>query len=697
MRIVEKLLALIMVGLNFSLMAQVSDQNINTNAPVYKWDGSRFVMEYNGTVIVNFTLKNGQVIENFSAQSYEKGPEIEQVFKWVSRKEELEFNGSIIGSEESFPCEAEKEEDAPVIIRHCVGLSHSLLNRAVYDRENDWLLSADFPSVLTIVPQKSGQNKNEFNIKIKGYDIILRFRPAYYRIHRGLKYFTPWKNKIQEKSVAGWCSWFAYFDKITEDDIKKTADILSEVLVPFGLEYLQIDDGYQQKPVGVPETWLVPNIKFPSGLADLCSYIKSKGLKPGIWTNVSFHQKEYAETHPQYFVSDENGKPSYGNWIGYVMDGNNTSTLQELVNPVYRGLKEMGWQYFKVDALRHLRYEGYNSHAEYYKNKNVDIEKMYRAFVNSIRNEIGNENYMMGCWGIRPELVGIIDACRIGDDGFGYGGLAEYNSFNNIVWRNDPDHIELTPEDAYKSCMTTSLTGSVFMLTDKPEKYQTQIVEPAKRSLPILFTRPGQVYDIDPSRSAYIGRVNTELSGAGPRVMDADQREYCHLYLTEINKPFENWVMLGRTDGSEKKISFRDLGLDPEKSYHIFEFWSKKYLGSFNKEFQFGDIDPVFGCQLFCIRSVKSHPQIIATNRHITCGGYDLENVTWKNIILSGKSSVVINDIYELLVFEPSDVTFKNLSLLDGELLRNEKSGFIRTISIKPINTMVISWDIVYK
>ena len=28
--------------------------------------------------------------------------------------------------------------------------------------------------------------------------------------------------------------------------------------------------------------------------------------------------------------------------------------------------------------------------------------------------------------------------------GFGYGGFAQFNSFNNVVWRNDPDHIELS-------------------------------------------------------------------------------------------------------------------------------------------------------------------------------------------------------------------------------------------------------------
>jgi len=81
--------------------------------------------------------------------------------------------------------------------------------------------------------------------------------------------------------VVGWCSWFAFFDTVTESDITRTADVVSEVLAPYGYEYLQIDDGYQ-RGTGLPDLWLNANEKFPSGLAALAAYIRGKGLKPGI-------------------------------------------------------------------------------------------------------------------------------------------------------------------------------------------------------------------------------------------------------------------------------------------------------------------------------------------------------------------------------------------------------------------------------
>lgn len=444
-------------------------------------------LKYNNQVILRATIEgfDDQILYNQTIDTI--GP-LQQVIKFSSRNNSLTFSGKITGSKQSFPCEADPPEDAIPMVRHSVGLSHSLRNHAVYDRQSDWVISIDHPTNTIIAPDESTDLYNSFTIFTSGYEIIIRFRPYFYNQHKGLKYFKPWNYKVWDKSVAGWCSWFAYFRDINEDNIKKAADIISQKLLPYGIDYLQIDDGYQEMPAGMPDTWLDVNDKFPSGLDNLCNYIELKGLKPGIWTYTSFHQKDEAFAHKEWFVRNGNDEPAYGNWVGYIMDGNNKGTIDSIILPLYQGLKEMGWKYYKVDALRHLKYEGYNSYSDYFTEKGLNPVEIYRQLAMTIRNAVGRENFMLGCWGIRPELIGIIDGCRIGTDGFGYGGLAQYNSYNNIVWRNDPDHIELSPEEAWRSSMVTSLTGSIFMLTDKPEIYQTEIADPAKRCVPVPFT-----------------------------------------------------------------------------------------------------------------------------------------------------------------------------------------------------------------
>lgn len=92
------------------------------------------------------------------------------------------------------------------MVRHSSGLSKSLLNRAVYDRKWDWVLSVNTYSHTVINPIKSNGESNTFSIDIEGREIILRFRPRFYQKHRALQYFEPWIYKVWQKPVVGWTS-----------------------------------------------------------------------------------------------------------------------------------------------------------------------------------------------------------------------------------------------------------------------------------------------------------------------------------------------------------------------------------------------------------------------------------------------------------------------------------------------------------
>jgi hypothetical protein len=406
-------------------------------------------------------------------------------------------------------------------------------------------------------------------------------------------------------------------------------------LKPFGYDVLQIDDGFQRLPISVPDNWLNTNEKFPGGLKGLQSYIAGKGLTPGLWTNTAFHDSAWAYAHPQYFVRGADGKPSRGNWVGYVMDGS-PATMRDLVLPVYSALKRQGWGYFKVDALRHTRYEGFNSHAAYFAQRKLDRVKVFRDFSRQIRNVIGRDAFMLASWGPRPELAGIIDATRLGDDGFGYGGFAQFNSFNNVVWRNDPDHIELGQPDGRRAATLTTLTGSLLMLTDKPSVYVNDALVVAQRTAPVLVTRPGQVYDVDPSRTDRLWMVESEVSGAGPRPFEADQRLQQTLYQLDIARPFERWTVLARTTGAPTHIVLDELGLDTARTYVAFDFWESRALGVVKGALGLAPVAEN-DVQVLCLRERVDHPQILATNRHVSCGGVELQDVRWTDGELSGR------------------------------------------------------------
>lgn len=560
---------------------------------------------------------------------------ITQVLTWVPGNGRITLRGTAHAAGDAFAVDADPREDGVPIVRNSVGPSYSLLNRGVYARDRDWLLSVDFPASVRITPVAGGDSA-AFDLVADGYEITLRFRPRFYQKHRGLAHFEPWKYETWPSSVAGWTSWYAFRDKVTEQDIRGTADVMAERLRPFGYDVLQIDDGFQRLPISVPDNWLNTNEKFPGGLKGLQSYIAGKGLTAGLWTNTTFHDSTWAFGHPAYFVRGADGKPSRGNWVGYVMDGANPATMRDLVLPVYSALKRQGWNYFKVDALRHLRYEGVNSHAAFYTQRKLDRVKVYRDFSQQIRNVIGRDAFMLASWGPRPELAGIIDATRLGDDGFGYGGFAQFNSFNNVVWRNDPDHIELHQPDGRRAATLTTLTGSLLMLTDKPSEYVDDALTVAQRTAPVLVTRPGQVYDVDPSRTDRLWMVAHEVSGAGPRPFEADQRLQQTLYQLDIARPFERWTVLARTTGAPTQIALGELGLDTARTYVAFDFWANRAIGAVKGALTLAAVAEN-DVQVLCLRERVDHPQILATSRHVSCGGVELQDVRWADGELSGR------------------------------------------------------------
>lgn len=689
------------VALTMCLVADVSAQRPVAPphaAAMVSVSGAHVRLVYDRRTIFDGTIDGVDSATTFQTLVDSTGGHVTQVLKWTSfSKSRLALRGRVSAGDESFPAESDRNQDALPIVRHSIGLSHSRLNRAIYDRTRDWVLSADYPSRVRITPIDSGANGITFAIDERGAEVSLRFRPRFYQKHRGLAHFEPWTYRVRRDVPIGWTSWFAFFDKVTEADIKRTADMMATRLKPWGYTVLQLDDGYQQLPIGVPAHWLTPNAKFPSGMGALARYEVKRGLQPAIWTNVSFADAPWATANPSYFVRDTSGAPVRGNWVGYVMDGSNPHTFTDLMQPVYRGFREMGYTYYKLDALRHLRYEGYNSNSAAFASRGLDREDVFRALVQQVRATIGRNAFLLACWGARPELIGLVDAVRIGDDGFGYGGLAQYNSFNNVVWRNDPDHIELSKPDAYAAITATTLTGSHLMLTDKPEFYASKRSELARRAAPVSFTVPGQLFDIDPSRSARINDAATQLSGAGPRPFDAAQARVTDLYLLDVNTPFERWTVLGRTGGANRRLAFRELGLSDSSDYLVYEAWTHRFMGVQRGAVSLSGVDSSIGAQSLCIRERLPHPQVVATSRHVTCGAADLHDVQWRDDTLLGTSDLVAGEAYDLIVYEPSGSTFRDVSVNGARVASTVRTGPIRTIRLTVLDSGRVVWRVRYR
>ncbi len=82
---------------------------------------------------------------------------------------------------------------------------------------------------------------------------------------------------------------------------------LAKAAADAGMKEFVIDDGWQD----TYGDWGIDKKKFPNGLKPVMDYIKSLGMKPGLWVSIGTADptSKIFKQHPEWFVKDKNGKP----------------------------------------------------------------------------------------------------------------------------------------------------------------------------------------------------------------------------------------------------------------------------------------------------------------------------------------------------------------------------------------------------
>jgi alpha-galactosidase len=603
------------------------------------------------------------------------------------------------------------------LVRTASGASRNLRNDAIYDRSGDWLLQVQTSGNVKILPLASGSPtapaaSAAFSLLLSGDGGSCEFvySPHFYRKHRGLAFFDPGSYRVRRDSIAGWCSWWAYRADFSRRDLESVLSVFREKrLADFGYRFIQIDDAYQGGS-GTPRSWLEWNERFPGGMEEYARLVRASGFEPGVWIGAFFKDESIVRDHPEWFVRAPDGTSVRGPWIDWAIDASRSEAAEALVRPTYRGFRNAGFSYVKIDTLRHLLYDAIHHAPEYGRDRGLSAAEIFRAYLSVAREELGPDPFVLACWGVLPEAAGIADGCRLGTDGFGPSTLQQYNSFNGVVWRNDPDHCDISggsgtrAESIFRPTLV-SMAGAMLLLSDRAEVYRKdEFLEGVKRASPILFTVPGQLYDVDPRKSNVLAsRERSEIqSGGPPSPVDADQfGNLCPWWLLEIDRPYEHWYILSRFNDSkeasgEERVSLDDLGLEPGAQYLVYEFWTKRFIGSFHDHFRAEALGP-HETRTWAIRRQLDRPQVVSTNRHISQGGMDLLEVTWDapSRKLSGRSLVVAEDSYELRIRAPEGFEVSGTAI-DGanEAPIPRVLDRLIVLGVTPQKTGTLAWSV---
>lgn len=167
----------------------------------------------------------------------------------------------------------------------------------------------------------------------------------YVRLHMGIRL-----NQIAEKPVFVYNTWQPFLHNINEKLIFELADAAAEC----GVEEFIIDDGWQDSY----GDWGIDKVKFPNGLKPVFDYIKSKGMKPGLWISLGAAESKSKvfKEHPEWLVRKADGSPislhadfdkMYG-WESYSMCMT-TGWYDHIKGVILNLVKEHGLEYIKGD------------------------------------------------------------------------------------------------------------------------------------------------------------------------------------------------------------------------------------------------------------------------------------------------------------------------------------------------------------
>ncbi len=664
----------------------------------YEAASGRIEFDYNGGAIFRGTLSGpARVTEEVGAGL--RGAISEKIRISARGAAPLELRGVLTGSPEAFAAETYGAAQRRfALIRTSSGPDFNLRNHAFYDRRYDWVLEGPPAAVLT--PRSATPEHMRFALTARGTMLLFVFHPRYYQKVRGLIWFRPWTYAVWKQPVEGWSSWWAYRDTVTEAEVRAVARLFAAKLRDYGFDYIQLDDGFRPRD-GYPAQWTATNAKFPSGLAGLARFERSLGLKPAIWQNVGIDDSALAAAHPAWFLPGPDGRPLRARWVDYGLNGANPAAINAVIRPAFRQLHAWGYDYVKVDTLRHLLYDASYPDRAWLERQGSSPELAFRNVLGAIRQELGPKTYLLACWGVLPETIGIANGSRLGTDGFGPATLQQYNSWNNVVWRNDPDHADIggAGESVIRPVLT-SMAGAQLLLSDPAAVYaRPGELEGAKRSSPILFTLPGQLYDYDPTAANNLrdGLRNTD-GGTNPGPIDAEREgAVCPWWLMDIARPFERWSVLARLSWSAlpaAQVTFRDLGLPagPRQRYLVYEFWTRRLLGTFRASFT-APAQPAKAARVYAIRRLLERPQIVSTNRHITQGGVDLLQENWSAAAkrLSGESAVVAGGRYRIVLHLPAGWRLVRAEM-DRRAATVRTGDGVVTAAFTPARTGTIAW-----
>lgn len=197
------------------------------------------------------------------------------------------------------------------------------------------------------------------------------------RRHMGIRFA-----QIDHKPTFVYNTWAPFKTNINEKLIYELIDAAAES----GIEEFIVDDGWEEH-FG---DWEIDKTKFPNGLKPIFDYIKTKGMKAGLWISLAAvaGSSNVVKNHPEWIIKDKNGE------LTNLHESSKKELTADLTTPwkeyikevVLKQVRENGLQYVKLDlAIVTSAYMfdrsvagSYSTDSKMYKDREESYLEIYR-------------------------------------------------------------------------------------------------------------------------------------------------------------------------------------------------------------------------------------------------------------------------------------------------------------------------------
>jgi hypothetical protein len=188
--------------------------------------------------------------------------------------------------------------------------------------------------------------------------------------------------------------------------------------------------------------------------------------------------------------------------------------------------------------------------------------------------------------------------------------------------------------------------------------------------------------------------------------VDLFVRKPAQIWNMPIVRPFGAWNVLAifnytrKADGRafETRLDARkDLRLDPDKEYVVYEFWTKKLIGTFKGTFLPPPLAP-YDCDIFSVVEKHHRPVLISTSRHVRQMAFDIKDLAYdgQQRMLRGVSRSVAGDPYQLRIYVPDGFSGKRVELSDGLSATMKTDGSLLTVDYISSTGKDVEWKVYF-